>query len=93
MDHEFGTNRSGKDAVGWDWFSVQLDGGVALMFAQIRNKDGSSVGIFSGTLAWPMDVSRSSPVTISMSEAIDQWISPRFLSHLSVRLEGDIFRI
>ena len=31
MDHEFGTSALGEDALGWDWFSVQLADGSALM--------------------------------------------------------------
>ncbi len=27
MDHEFSTSALGKDQVGWDWFSLQLDDG------------------------------------------------------------------
>ncbi len=50
MDHEFGTSALSGDAVGWDWFSVQLDNGAVLMFAQVRNRDGSAVADFEGTL-------------------------------------------
>lgn len=53
MDHEFGTSALSGDAVGWDWFSVQLDNGAVLMFAQIRSKSGQNQAIFEGTLLYP----------------------------------------
>ena len=36
MDHEFGTSALSANAVGWDWFSMQLDNGAVLMLAQVR---------------------------------------------------------
>ena len=53
MDHEFGTSALSENAVGWDWFSVQLDNGLVLMFAQLRTKEGAQAVDFGGTLAWP----------------------------------------
>ncbi|MGE3172794.1 MAG: lipocalin-like domain-containing protein [Planctomycetota bacterium] len=40
-DREWGTSALGKDQVGWDWFSLQLDGGQELMWYQLRRSDGS----------------------------------------------------
>ncbi|MBK8051412.1 MAG: hypothetical protein IPK16_32540 [Anaerolineales bacterium] len=31
MDHEYGTSALGQDALGWDWFSMQLENGAAAM--------------------------------------------------------------
>ncbi len=50
MDHEFSTTVLGPDAVGWDWFSLQLNDGRELMLFQIRQKDGSIEALSSGTL-------------------------------------------
>jgi predicted secreted hydrolase len=50
FDHEWGTTALGANAVGWDWFSIQLDDNRELMFFQIRNKDGSIEPLSSGTL-------------------------------------------
>ena len=50
MDHEFGTTGLGPDAIGWDWFSLQLNDGRELMLFQIRQKDGSIEPLSSGTL-------------------------------------------
>lgn len=50
MDHEYFTNDLGKDATGWDWFSAQFDNGQALMYGQIRLKDGGIREESHGTL-------------------------------------------
>jgi len=77
MDHEFGTSALSRDAVGWDWFSLQLDNEMAIMFAQIRNEDGSASGNFEGTLA--DDQGRQQTITSDdfTLEVLDQWTSPR----------------
>lgn len=77
MDHEFGTSALSGDAVGWDWFSVQLDIGAVLMFAQVRNRDGSVTQEFEGTL---VDAA-GQQATIHAHELrltpLGQWTSPR----------------
>jgi|SRR5262245_7967021 len=50
MDHEFGSADLGKDLVGWDWFSLQLDDRRELMLYRLRRKDGSADPASSGTL-------------------------------------------
>jgi predicted secreted hydrolase len=49
MDHEFFTHQLEADQVGWDWLSVQLDGGEELMLFQLRRRDGSLDPFSSGT--------------------------------------------
>jgi len=77
MDHEFGTSALSRDAVGWDWFSIQLDNDTVMMFAQIRNDDGSESGNFEGTLAY--GDGRQQRITSSdfSLEVQDTWTSPR----------------
>lgn len=58
MDHEFGTTSLGPDAVGWDWFSIQLSDRREVMFFQIRNKDGSIEPLSGGTLVEPDGTAR-----------------------------------
>lgn len=48
-DHEYSTSALSGDAVGWDWFSLQLDDGSALMFFQIRRGDGTLEPFSSGS--------------------------------------------
>ena len=50
MDHEFGSADLGKDMVGWDWFSLQLDDQRELMLYRLRRTDGSADPASSGTL-------------------------------------------
>lgn len=49
MDKEFGSGLLGKDQVGWDWFSLQLDDQRELMLYILRRADGSTDWA-SGTL-------------------------------------------
>jgi predicted secreted hydrolase len=53
MDHEYGTSALGGDALGWDWFSLQLDNGAALMLYEIRQPEGATPLPLTGALAWP----------------------------------------
>ncbi len=53
MDHEFSTTELGPNAVGWDWFSIQLSDQRELMLFQIRQKDGGIDPLASGTLVEP----------------------------------------
>jgi predicted secreted hydrolase len=50
FDHEWSTSALGKGALGWDWWSLQLDDGRELMFFRIRRKDGSVEPVSGGTL-------------------------------------------
>ena len=40
----------GAQAIGWDWFSLQMDDGTELMLFQIRRTDGTLEPVSSGTL-------------------------------------------
>ncbi|MCC6453645.1 MAG: carotenoid 1,2-hydratase [Caldilineaceae bacterium] len=76
MDHEFGTSALSGNAVGWDWFSLQLENGVALMLAQIRTADGGSIGEFEGTLVMA-DGSQTRITNKDFAlEVLAQWTSP-----------------
>ncbi len=41
IDREWSTSALGRDQVGWDWFSLQLDDGTEVMLYQLRKRDGS----------------------------------------------------
>ena len=49
MDHEFFSDSTNSDEVGWDWLSVQLAGKSELMLYRLRHKDGSVDPYSSGT--------------------------------------------
>ena len=65
-----------ENALGWDWFSAQLDNGDVLMFAQIRTEDGGFVEEMQGTYL------RANGDTIPLRvddyelEALGEWTSP-----------------
>ncbi len=50
FDHEWSTSALGPEAVGWDWFSLQLSDGRELMIFQIRRRDGTVESVSGGTL-------------------------------------------
>lgn len=52
-DHEFGSNQLSRDQAGWNWFSLRLDDGSALMIYLLRRTDGSPEPASSGTLVFP----------------------------------------
>ncbi len=53
MDHEFFTHQLQDSQTGWDWFSIQLDGGSELMLFRIRHKDGTVDPHSAGTYIDP----------------------------------------
>jgi predicted secreted hydrolase len=76
MDHEFGTSALSANAVGWDWFSLQLENGAALMLAQIRTVDGGAIGEFEGTLVMA-DGSQQRVTNDDFAlEVLAEWTSP-----------------
>ncbi|TDR75939.1 putative secreted hydrolase [Photobacterium lutimaris] len=50
-DREWSSRGLSKDQIGWDWFSIHLDDGSALMLYQIREKDTRPY--YFGSLSWP----------------------------------------
>ncbi len=49
MDHEFTSSGLGDEQIGWDWFSLQLSDGSALMLFHLRTRDGGIDAYSSGT--------------------------------------------
>ncbi|MEZ4729034.1 MAG: lipocalin-like domain-containing protein [Caldilineaceae bacterium] len=77
MDHEFGTSALSANAVGWDWFSVQLENGAVLMFAQVRTADGGVIPQFEGTYVTADGAHHTITAGDLTLTALDQWTSPR----------------
>lgn len=76
MDHEFSTSALGSDALGWDWFSLQLDGNRELMLGQIRLAGGGREPAFGGLLIEPDGSTRYLSAADFTIEATDRWTSP-----------------
>ena len=77
MDHEFGSSQLRDDQVGWDWFSIQLENRVELMFYQIRQRDGKIDPSSSGTLIFPDGTHRHLPSKEFQIEVLDRWKSSK----------------
>lgn len=77
MDHEFGTSALSANAIGWDWFSVQLDNGAILMVAQVRTNDGGIIEQFKGTYVAADDTLQTITADDMTMQVLDQWTSPR----------------
>jgi predicted secreted hydrolase len=84
MDREFGSNQLTEAQVGWDWFSLQLDGGRELMLYHLRDRTGA-VDFARGTLV------SSDGTTVYLKEsdwtleALDHWESPETEARYPVR--------
>ncbi len=53
LDREWSTGGLGKNDIGWDWFSLQLNDNRELMLYVIRQKNGKISSFSSGTLINP----------------------------------------
>lgn len=49
MDHEWSSSMLEQGQTGWDWFSLQLSGGIELMIFRVRHRDPAG-DFHSGTL-------------------------------------------
>ncbi|HEY7513381.1 MAG TPA: lipocalin family protein, partial [Vicinamibacteria bacterium] len=76
FDHEWSTSALGPGAVGWDWFSLQLDDGRELMLFQIRRADGSVEPVSGGTLVEADGRSRRLLATDVRVHVLEHWTSP-----------------
>jgi predicted secreted hydrolase len=76
FDHEWSTSALGRGAVGWDWFSLQLDDGRELMLFQIRREDGSVAPVSGGTLVERDGRYRRLLWDDASIEVLDHWTSP-----------------
>jgi predicted secreted hydrolase len=76
MDHEFGTSALGADALGWDWFGLQLDDDRELMVGQIRRADATKAPYFGGLLVNADGSTESLPADVITIESTGTWTSP-----------------
>jgi predicted secreted hydrolase len=77
FDHEWSTSALGPKAVGWDWWSLQLDDGRELMFFEIRQADGSRDASSSGTLVAADGRTRRLAAGDVETTVLARWTSPR----------------
>ena len=76
FDHEWSTSALGPQAVGWDWFSLQLDDGRELMLFEIRRTDGSREAASGGTLVARDGSARRLRAADFEVTVLERWRSP-----------------
>ena len=77
FDHEWGPGAMPKEAVGWDWFALQLSDGSDLMLYRMRGRDGRATAFSAGTFVSEKGDAR--PVAwrdVALGE-LSSWKSPR----------------
>ncbi len=77
MDHEFRSSQLREYQVGWDWFSIQLENRLELMFYQLRHKDGKVDPYSSGTIILPDGTLQHLPLKEFQIEVLDRWKSQK----------------
>ena len=75
-DHEWSTSALSEGVVGWDWFSLQLDNGGALMLFEIRREDGSREAASAGSYIAPDGAVTPLALGDWTIETTDTWTSP-----------------
>lgn len=76
FDHEWSTSALGPQAVGWDWFSLQLSDGREVMLFSIRRQDGTAEPVSGGTLVDPEGRTRRLGAGDFRVEVESRWQSP-----------------
>jgi predicted secreted hydrolase len=93
FDHEWSTSALGPGAVGWDWWSLQLDDGRELMLFAIRRQDRRRDFSSSGTLVAADGRSRRLAATDFDAAALAHWTSPRsgasYPARWTIRVPGE----
>ncbi len=76
-DHEYSTSALDPGAVGWDWFSLQFEGGgEALMLFQIRREDGTIQEVSAGSWILPDGSVLSLAREDWQIDVFETWTSP-----------------
>ncbi len=93
MDHEFGSSQLREYQAGWDWFSLQLENGMDLMFYQIRWKDGKVDPYSSGTIVFPDGTNKHLTRKEFQIEVLDRWKSSKsgavYPAKWKIKVPGD----
>ncbi|MEM5785670.1 MAG: lipocalin-like domain-containing protein [Syntrophobacteraceae bacterium] len=76
MDHEFSSASIGPRVSGWDWFSIQLSDGSEVMVYLIREKNGGTSPVSSGTYIDPNGNARRLSMEDLRVKVLDTWKSP-----------------
>jgi predicted secreted hydrolase len=89
VDREWGSGALGGNEQGWDWFALQLQDGVSLMFYALRDHDGRRDSHSAGTWIGPAGQSRPLSSDQVQIDVLDYWKNPRgdrYPAHWRVRV-------
>ncbi|MDX1522910.1 MAG: lipocalin-like domain-containing protein, partial [Anaerolineae bacterium] len=75
-DREWSTSNLDEDAIGWDWFSLQLDDNREVMFYYIRQADGTYEPVSSGIIVNPDGSSELIGLDDITTTVLSTWTSP-----------------
>lgn len=75
-DHEFSTSALSEGTEGWDWFSLELDDGSALMLYGLRTADESTTPESNGTYISPDGKVLHLDREEFDIDVLDRWTSP-----------------
>lgn len=75
-DREWSTSDLDEGAVGWDWFSLQLDDNREVTFYYIRREDGSAEPVSAGIIVNPDGSTEQIALEDIEITALDSWTSP-----------------
>ncbi len=75
-DHEYSTSALSPGTVGWDWFSLQLDDGSALMLYGLRLENGEIADVSAGTYVSADGQTQSIDHTDWQIDVLNTWRSP-----------------
>ncbi len=75
-DHEWSTSALPPGAIGWDWISLQVDNGGALMLFEIRRDDGTLEATSAGSYISPDGQVQHLALGDWTLEVTDTWTSP-----------------
>ena len=76
LDREWGTSALSEEQVGWDWFSLQLQNDVEIMYYQLRERDGSMSPFSGGVVVGPEGGTTRFTLDDVKLEVLDTWVSP-----------------
>jgi predicted secreted hydrolase len=77
LDREWSTSDLPPGAVGWDWFSLQLDDEREVMFFRIRREDGTVYPGASGLVVYADGGTRYLKQNEVEVQVLDRWPSPK----------------
>jgi predicted secreted hydrolase len=97
MDHEFFTSAMAPGLAGWDWFSLQLEGGWEVMLYLLRHKDGSVDPASSGTLIDPQGRTLHMNLADFTVKPTGAWTSPhtrtKYPAGWEINIPGSGYRL